>query len=103
MKRRCLMGEVTMNNSHNNETRFIFFYFNRNEPEKIRRVVPVHVQYWKNANLTEYRGGPFRDRTGGLISFAAQSLQEARDFALQDPFILEDLVAEMWIKEWVLE
>jgi hypothetical protein len=92
-----------VNDSQNNETRFVFFYFNRNEPEKIRRVVPAHVQYWKTANLKEYRGGPFGDRTGGLIWFVAPSLQEATDIILQDPFILEDLIAEKWIKDWVPE
>ena len=92
-----------MDNSQNNDKSFIYFYFNRNEPEKIRQVVPAHVQYWKTANLKEYRGGPFRDRTGGLISFAAPSIEEATEIILQDPFILEDLIAEKWIKEWIVE
>jgi uncharacterized protein YciI len=48
-------------------------------------------------------GGPFGDRTGGLISFVAPSLQEATEIILQDPFILEDLIAEKWIKEWIRE
>lgn len=92
-----------MDNSQNDDKPFIYFYFNRNEPEKIRQVVPAHVQYWKAANLKEYRGGPFRDRTGGLISFAAPSIEEATEIILQDPFILEDLIAEKWIKEWIVE
>lgn len=92
-----------MDNSQNNDKPFIYFYFNRNEPEKIRQVVPAHVGYWKTANLKEYRGGPFRDRTGGLISFAAPSIEEATEIILQDPFILEDLIAEKWIKEWIVE
>ena len=92
-----------MNNTQNNHTLFIYFYFNRNEPESIRQVVPAHVQYWKTANLKEYKGGPFGDRTGGLISFLASSLEEATDIILQDPFVLQDLIAEKWIKEWVAE
>lgn len=92
-----------MNLTQNNERRFVYFYFNRNEPEKIRRVVPVHVGYWKSANVKEYTGGPFGDRTGGLISFVAPSLQEATEIILQDPFIVEDLISEKWIKEWILE
>ena len=62
-----------------NGKRFIYFYFNRNEPEKIRQVVPAHVGYWKSANVKGYMGGPFGDRTGGLISFVAPSLQDATE------------------------
>jgi uncharacterized protein YciI len=92
-----------MDKSQNNDKRYVYFYFNRTEPEKIRQVVPSHVQYWKTADLKEYRGGPFGDRTGGLISFIASSLEEATEIILQDPFILEDLIAEKWIKEWIVE
>lgn len=92
-----------MDNSQNNDKHFVYFYFNRNEPEKIRQVVPSHVQYWKTADLKEYRGGPFGDWMGGLISFVASSLEEVTEIILQDPFILEDLIAEKWIKEWIVE
>ena len=92
-----------MNNTLNNSRRFVYFYFNRHEPEKIRQTVPAHIQYWKNANLKDYSGGPFGDRTGGLISFLASSLEEATEIILQDPFILEDLIEQKWIKEWVVE
>jgi uncharacterized protein YciI len=86
-----------------NGKRFVYFYFNRNEPEKIRQVVPAHVGYWKSANVKGYMGSPFGDRTGGLISFVAPSLQDATEIILQDPFIREDLVEQKWIKEWLLE
>ena len=86
-----------------NKRRFIYFYFNRNEPEKIREVVPAHVQYWKTADLKSYSGGPFADHSGGLISFAAQNLKEATEIILQDPFIEEDLIEQKWIKEWMPE
>jgi len=72
-------------------------------PKKIRQMVPAHVQYWKMANLKGYMGGPFADRTGGLISFVASSLEEATAIILQDPFVLEDLIAEKWIKDWIVE
>lgn len=85
------------------DKRFVFFYFNRNAPERIRQVVPAHVEYWNTANLKGYWGGPFGDRTGGLITFLAPSLDEATDIIGKDPFNLEDLVAQMWIKEWLPE
>lgn len=92
-----------MNDSQNNEKRFVYFYFNRNEPEKIRQVVPAHVQYWKTANLKEYTGGPFGDHTGGLISFVAPSFEEATEIISQDPFVLQDLIDQKWIKDWIPE
>jgi uncharacterized protein YciI len=92
-----------MNNTQNVTKRFVYFYLNRNEPEKIRHVVPTHVHYWKTANLQGYMGGPFGDRTGGLISFVASNLEEATAIILQDPFLLEDLIADKWIKEWSVE
>jgi uncharacterized protein YciI len=84
-----------------NHQRFIYFYFNRNEPEKLREVVPAHVEYWKTANLESYSGGPFADRSGGLISFAAQTLEEATEIILRDPFIQANLIEQKWIKEWI--
>ena len=92
-----------MDNSQNRDRRFIYFYFHRNEPEKIGRVVPTHVQYWQAANLNGYMGGPFSDRTGGLISFTASSIEEATTIIQEDPFVLEELIAEKWIKEWIVE
>jgi hypothetical protein len=38
-------GIELMNNTQNKARRFVYFYFNRNEPEKIRQVAPAHVQY----------------------------------------------------------
>ena len=92
-----------MDNDQDSNRRFIYFYFNRNEPERIGQVVPAHVQYWKTLDLKEYEGGPFADRSGGLISFTASSLEKATEVILQDPFILRDLIAEKWIKEWIGE
>lgn len=92
-----------MDNSQNNDRHFLYFYFNRNEPEKIRQVVPAHVQYWQAVNPKGYMGGPFADRTGGCISFVAASLEEATGMILQDPFVQEELIEQRWIKEWIVE
>lgn len=92
-----------MNNTQNDEPCFLYFYFNRNEPEKIKQIVPAHVQYWKAANLKGYMGGPFADRTGGLIAFVASSMEEATEIIQRDPFVVEDLIDHKWIKEWILE
>ena len=89
--------------TNSNCRQFIYFYFNRNEPDKIREVVPAHVQYWKTANLKSYSGGPFADHSGGMISFAAQNLEKATGIILQDPFIQGNLIEQKWIKEWIPE
>lgn len=92
-----------MDTSQPNIHRFLYFYFNRTESEKIRQVVPAHVQYWKSVNVKDYMGGPFADRTGGLISFVASSVEEATAIIHQDPFVLNDLIDQKWIKEWIPE
>ena len=62
-----------MGNLRNHNQRFVYFSFTRSEPEQIRQIVPSHVQYWKDANLQGYTGGPFADQTGGLITFMAST------------------------------
>ncbi len=92
-----------MDTPQSNERRFLYFYFNRNQPEKIGQAIPAHVQYWNTANLRCYMGGPFADRTGGLITFIVPNLEEAEEIVQQDPFVMEDLIDQMWIKEWIVE
>jgi uncharacterized protein YciI len=92
-----------MDSTQNSERRFLYFYFHRNEPEKISQAVPAHVQYWKAVNLKGYVGGPFADHTGGLISFVASNPEEAEEIVRQDPFVREDLIDQKWIKEWIPE
>ena len=83
--------------------RFTYFYFMKKTPGKIQSVVPLHVEYWKGRNLQGYMGGPFADRSGGLITFEAESMAEAAGIILNDPFVLEDLLEDKWIKEWLVE
>lgn len=83
--------------------RFLYFYFNKRAPEKIPQVVPLHVDYWKKQGLDGYMGGPFSDRSGGLITFESDSFEEATEIVLNDPFVLEDLIEDKWIKEWLVE
>ena len=65
--------------------------------------VPAHVQYWQTAGLDGYTGGPFSDRTGGLITFSASNLEEATQIIQRDPFVQEGLIDQNWIKEWLPE
>ena len=59
--------------------RFAFVYFMKPEPERVRAIAPRHAAYWQGLALREYRGGPFADRSGGLITFEAESPEEAKE------------------------
>jgi uncharacterized protein YciI len=83
--------------------RFLYFYLMRQTPDRIDQVAPAHVRYWKSQHLTQYLGGPFADLAGGLITFEAGNLLDAQNLVRDDPFQLEDLVEQKWVKEWNLE
>lgn len=44
-----------MAKAQNSDKGFVYFYFNRREPDKIKQVVAEHVQYWQTA--WQNRGG----------------------------------------------
>lgn len=83
--------------------RFTYFYFMINEPKRIRPFIPQHVAYWKGLKLPGYMGGPFADRSGGMITFEANDLDSASKCANKDPFALLDLLENRWVKEWDAE
>ena len=83
--------------------KYIYFYFMKTEGEKIMQVAPQHVIYWKGLKIADYLGGPFADKSGGLITFSANNLEEAEKYVNKDPFFIEDLLSDRWIKEWIVE
>ena len=50
--------------------------------------------------VPDYLGGPFEDRTGGLITFEAQDTERARRAVDADPFIRDGLLEAHWLKQW---
>jgi uncharacterized protein YciI len=80
-----------------------YFYFMKSEPERVRTVAPHHAAYWRGLALPDYRGGPFADRSGGLILFDSNSAHEAEEVVAGDPFVHERLLERHWVKEWVAE
>ena len=82
---------------------FAFFYLMQDQSDRIRETVPSHIAYWKELKLAGYRGGPFSDRTGGLIVFLAESVDDAAAVVRGDPFVETGLLAEMWMKELMPE
>ena len=57
--------------------RFAYVYFMKPEPDRVRAVAPHHAAYWQQHALRDYRGGPFADGSGGLITFDADSPERA--------------------------
>lgn len=70
----------------------------KKEPVGIKDSVPAHVEYWKSKRIEQYQGGPYSDRGGGLIIFAASDLGKAIRIIKQDPFLKNDIIEQKWIE-----
>jgi uncharacterized protein YciI len=79
---------------------YVFFYFFQVSPDRLMEVVPAHREYWDEIGPSHFTGGPFADRDGGMIIFSAGSLEEAEKKARDDPFVTEEIIDRMWVKEW---
>jgi uncharacterized protein YciI len=67
----------------------------------VREVAPKHAAYWHELRLPGYVGGPFADRSGGLISFEAPVERSARQLISDDPFQRAGLINDWWLKVWL--
>lgn len=83
--------------------RYVHIYSMRSEPERVRSAVPEHVAYWHELQIPGYLGGPFADRSGGLITFEADSLRDAERVVAADPFVRQGLLEDFSVREWLLE
>jgi uncharacterized protein YciI len=83
--------------------RFLYFYLMRDAPDRVRATAPKHASYWRELQLGGYLGGPFADRSGGLITFEANSGAAAEALVANDPFLREHLLERHWVKEWLLD
>ena len=83
--------------------RFAYVYFMKPEPDRVRAIAPHHAAYWQQLALRDYRGGPFADRSGGLITFDAESPERAEELVSRDPFLRERLLERHSIKEWITD
>jgi uncharacterized protein YciI len=81
--------------------RFVFAYFMKDRPQRIREIAPYHIEYWRETPDARCIAGPFADRCGGLVLFDAASLEEAAAVVEQDPFAVHALLAHWWVKEWI--
>jgi uncharacterized protein YciI len=83
--------------------RFLYFYLMKDAPARVQPTAPRHAAYWHDLGLRDYLGGPFADRSGGLITFHADSGVEAERLVANDPFLSEGLLERHWMKEWLLD
>jgi uncharacterized protein YciI len=50
-----------------------------------------------------YEGGPFADRSGGLITFRVDSVEATQSVIGADPFVREELPESQVVKQWMPE
>jgi uncharacterized protein YciI len=79
---------------------YAYFYLMKPDPEAVRRTAPEHAAYWNDLRLDSYTGGPFADRSGGLITFVARDYDQAQRIIDADPFGRAALLESLWLKEW---
>jgi uncharacterized protein YciI len=82
---------------------YAYFYLMRADGIGVLEAVPDHVAYWRGLGLDDYVGGPFEDRTGGLITFRADVSNRAEQAVETDPFVGRGLVEAYWLKRWMPE
>ncbi len=72
----------------------------KDDLHRVRAAVPRHVSHWRALSLPGYMGGPFEDRSGGLITFETEGLERAKLAVDEDPFVQEGVLDAYWLKEW---
>ena len=83
--------------------RFLFFYLMADDPDRVGEVAPRHAAYWHELALSGYFGGAFSDRSGGLITFEADTWARAEQLVTDDPFLRESTISSWWLKQWLPE
>ena len=83
--------------------RIAYLYWMKDDPDRVGTVAPEHAAYWRDLGLPRYAGGPFADRSGGLITFDADSLEQAAGIIAADPFVQEELLDSSVVKQWMPE
>jgi uncharacterized protein YciI len=81
--------------------RFLSFYLMTDHPDQVRGVATQHSAYWDQQALAGYLGGPFADRSGGLITFEADTPALAENLVSGDPFLRQGCISSWWLKEWL--
>jgi hypothetical protein len=83
--------------------RVLYLYWMKDDPDRVGAIAPRHASYWRELGLPEYVGGPFGDRSGGLITFEVDSLEQAQTIIAADPFVREEVLESSVVKQWTPE
>jgi uncharacterized protein YciI len=83
--------------------RMLHFYTMRGTLGRIHTVAARHAAYWRKLGAHGYAEGPFADRSGGCITFEADSVEQARRLVAGDPFMVEGLIETSYVEEWSAE
>ena len=81
--------------------RVAYVYFMSDDPDRVRAVAPQHAAYWHSLTLPAYLGGPFADRSGGVITFEVESIDSAQRLVEGDPFSRQGLLQRRWLEQWI--
>ena len=70
-------------------------------PELNQTFRPQHLAYLENLRKQGkiFAMGPFADGAGGMVIYIADSLEEAREMAENDPYVVEG-VRRLELHEW---
>ncbi len=71
------------------------------DPEKNQRFRPQHLSYLEELERQGkvFLKGPFLDGSGGMVIYVADSFEEAKELASNDPYIIEG-VRKLDLREW---
>jgi uncharacterized protein YciI len=83
--------------------RVLHYYTMKQEPDRVRALAAAHAEYWQHLEAPGYIGGPFADRSGGVVTFEADSEEDAERLIAADPFVREGLLATSSLQRWVVE
>lgn len=71
------------------------------DPERNQKLRPAHLAYLEKLNEQGkiFAKGPFADGSGGMVIYMADSYEEAKQMAEQDPYVVEK-VRSLDLREW---
>jgi hypothetical protein len=81
---------------------FLYFCLMRTWPIACERSRLI-MRRTRDLALQDFAGGPFADRSGGLITFDIASGEEAERLVADDPFLREDLLERHWLEQWMID
>lgn len=71
------------------------------DEEKNQQYRPQHLEYLEELGKQGkvFAKGPFGDGSGGMVIYAAESFEEAKEIAEKDPYVLLG-VRRLELREW---